>query len=68
MLHGNALTGMKTRLQKVLFAVAGVRRQVTEISKNKWLQNWFVPEFFIPRLFAGASMNINVLWNRYVCD
>ncbi len=28
---------------------------MTGISKNKELWNWFIPEFFISRLFAGAS-------------
>ncbi len=43
------------RLQKVLFAVAGVRRQGSGVSKNKDLGVRFIAELLMIRLFADVS-------------
>ncbi len=43
------------RLQKVLFTVAGVRRQGSGVSKSNDLCRCFVGELLLFRLFAGTS-------------
>jgi hypothetical protein len=44
------------RLQKIIFAVAGVRRQGAGVSKNKEFWIWFIAELFMSRLFAAPSV------------
>ncbi len=55
------------RLQKLIFAVEGVRRQGSGTSKNKELRIWFIAGLFVFRLFAGPSVRARIKYLALSC-